>query len=91
MSYPWSVSASWKYRNGHRMALRWDGNQRQAKMLSARFRCIFWDNGWFGAPGTRFSQTLLKTQERVKTHTGAILVCLLLLCFASIARSRSFP
>ncbi|EFZ49596.1 hypothetical protein ECJURUA1811_5269 [Escherichia coli Jurua 18/11] len=44
-----------------------------------------------GAPGTRFSQTLLKTQERVKTHTGAILVCLLLLCFASIARSRSFP
>ncbi|WP_106376873.1 hypothetical protein, partial [Escherichia coli] len=43
-----------------------------------------------GAPGTRFSQTLLKTQERVKTHTGAILVCLLLLCFASIARSRSF-
>ena len=91
MSYPWSVSASWKYRNGHWMALRWDGNQRQAKMLSARFRCIFWDNGWFGAPGTRFSQTLLKTQERVKTHTGAILVCLLLLCFASIARSRSFP
>ncbi len=75
------------------MALRWDGNQRQAKMLSARFRCIFGDNGWFGggAPGTRFSQTLLKTQERVKTHTGAILVCLLLLCFASIARSRSFP
>lgn len=50
-----SVSASWKYRNGHWMALRWDGNQRQAKMLSARFRCIFWDNGWFGAPGTRFS------------------------------------
>ncbi|KAA2842497.1 hypothetical protein F2R22_14995, partial [Alistipes onderdonkii] len=44
-----------------------------------------------GAPGTRFSQTLLKTQERVKTHTGAILVCLLLLCYASIARSRSFP
>ncbi|EMW12966.1 hypothetical protein EC2726800_5386 [Escherichia coli 2726800] len=44
-----------------------------------------------GAPGTRFSQTLLKTQERVKTHTGAILVYLLLLCFASIARSRSFP
>ncbi|HAX5205131.1 TPA: hypothetical protein QH033_004894 [Escherichia coli] len=76
MSYPWSVSASWKYRNGHWMALRWDGNQRQAKMLSACFRCIFWDNGWFGAPGTRFSQTLLKTQERVKTHTGAILVCL---------------
>ncbi|EFN2404172.1 hypothetical protein HHK32_004529 [Escherichia coli] len=38
MSYPWSVSASWKYRNGHWMALRWDGNQRQAKMLSARFR-----------------------------------------------------
>ena len=23
------------------MALRWDGNQRQAKMLSARFWCIF--------------------------------------------------
>ncbi len=44
-------------------------------MLSARFRCIFWDNGWFGVLGTRFSQTLLKTQERVKTHTGAILVC----------------
>lgn len=44
-----------------------------------------------GAPGTRFSQTLLKTQERVKTHTGAILVYLLLLCFAVIARSRSFP
>ncbi|RIE89173.1 hypothetical protein UL68_21210 [Shigella dysenteriae] len=48
MRYPWSVSASWKYRNGHWMALRWDGNQRQAKMLSARFRCIFGDNGWFG-------------------------------------------
>ncbi|RIF10160.1 hypothetical protein CUA46_23520, partial [Shigella boydii] len=30
------------------MVLHWDGNQRQAKMLSARFRCIFWDNGWFG-------------------------------------------
>ena len=30
-----------------------------------------------GAPGTRFSQTLLKKQERVKTHTGAILVYLL--------------
>ncbi|WP_409258367.1 hypothetical protein, partial [Klebsiella pneumoniae] len=29
-----------------------------------------------GAPGTRFSQSLLKTQERVKTHAGAILVCL---------------
>lgn len=26
-----------------------------------------------GAPGTRFSQTLLKTQERVKTHTDAFL------------------
>lgn len=52
------------------MALRWDSNQRQAKMLSARFRCIFWDNGWFGAPGTRFSQTLLKTQERVKNAYG---------------------
>ncbi len=48
MRYPWSVSASRKYRNAHWMALRWDGNQRQAKMLSARFRCIFWDNGWFG-------------------------------------------
>ncbi|MCV5525184.1 triphosphoribosyl-dephospho-CoA synthase [Escherichia coli] len=72
------------------MARRWDGNQRQAKVLSARFRCIFLDNGWFRALGTSFSQALLKTQERVKTHTGAILVCLLLLCFASIARSRSF-
>lgn len=26
-----------------------------------------------GAPGTRFSQSLLKTQERVKTHTDAFL------------------
>lgn len=60
-------------------------------MLSARFRCIFGIMVGSGALGTRFSQTLLKTQERVKTHTGAILVCLLLLCFASIARSRSFP
>lgn len=76
MRYPRSVSASWKYRNGHWMALRWDGNQRQAKMLSARFRCIFGIMVGSGAPGTRFSQTLLKTQERVKTHTGAILVCL---------------
>ncbi len=42
-------------------------------------------------PGTRFSQTLLKTQERVKTHTGAILVCLLLLCFASIANRAHSP
>ncbi|HFP2914142.1 TPA: hypothetical protein ACHF0O_004830 [Escherichia coli] len=91
MSYPWSVSASWKYRNGHWMALRWDGNQRQAKMLSARSGAFFGIMVGSGAPGTRFSQTLLKTQERVKTHTGAILVCLLLLCFASIARSRSFP
>ncbi|CUA64396.1 hypothetical protein DNB39_24635 [Escherichia coli] len=48
MRYPWSVSASRKYRSAHWMALRWDGNQRQAKMLSARFWCIFWDNGWFG-------------------------------------------
>lgn len=47
MRYPWSGSASRKFRNGHWMALRWDGNQRQAKMLAARFRCIFWDNGWF--------------------------------------------
>lgn len=31
------------------------------------------------------------TGADIKTHTGAILVCLLLLCFASIARSRSFP
>lgn len=50
------------------MARRWDGNQRQAKVLSARFRCIFLDNGWFRALGTSFSQALLKTQERVKTH-----------------------
>lgn len=91
MRYPWNGSVSRKYRNARWMALRWDGNQRQAKMLSARFRCIFWDNGWFGAPGTRFSQTLLKTQERVKTHTGAILVCLCCCVFAFIARSRSFP
>ncbi len=73
------------------MALRWDGNQRQAKMLSARFRCIFGIMVGSGAPGTRFSQTLLKTQERVKTHTGAILVCLLLLCFASIANRAHSP
>ncbi len=39
----------------------------------------------------RASQTLLKTQERVKTHTGAILVCLLLLCFASIANRAHSP
>ncbi|EBV2696878.1 TPA: hypothetical protein HL526_23365 [Escherichia coli] len=58
MSYPWSVSASRKYRNGHRMALRWDGNQRQAKMLSARFRCIFWDNGWFGGTGNALQSDL---------------------------------
>lgn len=25
MRYPWSVSASRKYRNGHWMAFRWDG------------------------------------------------------------------
>ena len=25
MRYPWSVSASRKYRNAHWMALRWDG------------------------------------------------------------------
>lgn len=53
-----SVSASWKYRNGHWMALRWDGNQRQAKMLSARFRCIFWDNGWFGGTGNALQSDL---------------------------------
>ncbi len=58
MSYPWSVSASWKYRNAHWMALRWDGNQRQAKMLSARFRCIFWDNGWFGGTGNALQSDL---------------------------------
>ncbi|PAP50522.1 mobilization protein, partial [Salmonella enterica subsp. enterica serovar Typhimurium] len=23
MSYPWSVSASWKYRNAHWMVLHW--------------------------------------------------------------------
>nr|WP_231130059.1 MULTISPECIES: MbeB family mobilization protein [Bacteria] len=40
---------------------------------------------------TASTEESLKTQERVKTHTGAILVCLLSLCFASIARSRSFP
>ncbi|MDF8947489.1 hypothetical protein OU521_28260 [Escherichia coli] len=67
------MSAIWKYRNGHWMARRWDGNQRQAKVLSARFRCIFLDNGWFRALGTSFSQALLKTQERVKTHTDAFL------------------
>lgn len=71
------------------MALRWDGNQRQAKMLAARFRCVFWDNGWFGASGTRVSQTLLKTQERVKTHTGAILVCLLVAVFLPLLPDRA--
>lgn len=33
----------------------------------------FLDNGWFRALGTSFSQALLKTQERVKTHTDAFL------------------
>ncbi|GAB5801307.1 hypothetical protein JMUB7516_27270 [Staphylococcus aureus] len=41
-----------------RQALRWDGNQRQAKMLSARFRCIFWDNGWFGGTGNALQSDL---------------------------------
>ncbi len=44
-----------------------------------------------GGTGNALSQTLLKTQERVKTHTGAILVCLLLLCFASIANRAHSP
>ncbi|WP_216079286.1 hypothetical protein, partial [Shigella sonnei] len=68
--------------------------QRQKTLLNVSFRSTERQTPIMvgsGAPGTRFSQTLLKTQERVKTHTGAILVCLLLLCFASIARSRSFP
>ncbi len=57
------------------------------------------------APGTRFSQTLLKTQERVKTHTGAILVCFfaafclycqialipLNFCFSAPVPSSAFP
>ncbi|MFT2282596.1 mobilization protein, partial [Escherichia coli] len=25
MRYPWNGSVSWKYRNAHWMALRWDG------------------------------------------------------------------
>lgn len=37
------------------MALLWGGdptqNERQAKMLSARFRCVFGDNAWFGGSG----------------------------------------
>ncbi|WP_207768363.1 hypothetical protein, partial [Escherichia coli] len=36
----------------------WHGNQRQAKMLSARFRCIFWDNGWFGGTGNALQSDL---------------------------------
>lgn len=71
------------------MALRWDGNQRQAKMLAARFRCVFWIMAGSGASGTRVSQTLLKTQERVKTHTGAILVCLLVAVFLPLLPDRA--
>lgn len=44
-----------------------------------------------GAPGTRFSQTLLKTQERVKTHTGAILVCLCCCVFALLPDRAHSP
>ncbi len=90
MRYPWSVSASWKYGTD-------TGWPFAGMVMRDRLKCCQRVSGAFGimvgsgAPGTRFSQTLLKTQERVKTHTGAILVCLLLLCFASLARSRSFP
>ena len=42
-----------------------------------------------GASGTRVSQTLLKTQERVKTHTGAILVCLLVAVFLPLLPDRA--
>ena len=65
MSYPWSVSASWKYRNGHWMALRWDGNQRQAKMLSARFRCIF---GIMVGSGHRERASVINLAENTGTR-----------------------
>lgn len=76
------------------MALRWDGNQRQDRLkfcqrVSGAFFGIIVGSG---APGTRFSQTLLKTQERVKTHTGAILVCLLVaVCFCLYCQIALIP
>ncbi len=43
------------------------------KCCVSAFPVHFLDNGWFRALGTSFSQALLKTQERVKTHTDAFL------------------
>ncbi|WP_436718741.1 mobilization protein [Escherichia coli] len=46
MSYPWSGSASWKYRNAHWMALRWDGetmkNGRFSGLRRANVVCAIW-------------------------------------------------
>ncbi|EAC0576893.1 MULTISPECIES: hypothetical protein [Enterobacteriaceae] len=46
MRYPWSVSASWKYRNAHWMVLRWDGetmkNGRLNGLRRANVVCTIW-------------------------------------------------
>ncbi|EAQ6253915.1 mobilization protein [Escherichia coli] len=46
MRYPWSVSASWKYRNAHWMVLRWDGetmkNGRLSGLRRANVVCTIW-------------------------------------------------
>ncbi len=46
MRYPWNGSVSWKYRNAHWMALRWDGetmkNGRFIGLRRTNVLCTIW-------------------------------------------------
>ncbi|MEJ9852474.1 mobilization protein [Escherichia coli] len=46
MRYPWNGSVSWKYRNAHWMALRWDGetmkNGRFIGLRRTNVLCAIW-------------------------------------------------
>lgn len=77
------------------MALLWDGdptqNERQAKMLSARFRCVFGDNAWFGSRERAPCQKSCRMCRNALKRIRARFWCVFVAVFLPLLPDRAHP